>query len=191
MLINKYKYYIVTSALPYANSVIHIGHLAGVYIPSDLYVKFLRFLNKKVFFLSGSDEYGVSILLKSKIDKLSPILVVNKYFFLNKNLFKKFNILYDSFIRTTSSIHKKKALKCFKYLKSKKYIFKKKTYQFYDKINKQYLPDRYIKGICKYCNYISYLDQCEKCGNFLDIKTLLKPKSTINNNLLILKKTYN
>ncbi|XBT18709.1 MAG: methionine--tRNA ligase [Candidatus Shikimatogenerans sp. Tcar] len=185
------KYYIITSALPYANNIIHIGHLAGVYIPSDLYVKFLIFLNKKVFFLSGSDEYGVSILLKSKINNLSPQFLVNKYYLLNKYIFKKFNIKFNSFIRTTSYIHKNYVKKCFNFFKKKKYIFKKKTLQFYDKINNQYLPDKYIIGICKYCKYKSYLDQCEKCGNFLDIKTIINPKSTINNNKLILKKTSN
>ncbi|XBT18496.1 MAG: class I tRNA ligase family protein [Candidatus Shikimatogenerans sp. Tder] len=185
------KYYIVTSALPYANSIIHIGHLAGVYIPSDLYVKFLIFLNKKVFFLSGSDEYGVSILLKSKEYKISPKILVNKYYLLNKYIFKKFNINFNSFIRTTSNKHIFFVKKCFNYFKKKKYIFKKKTLQFYDKKNNQYLPDRYIKGICKYCKNKSYLDQCDKCGNFLDINTLINPKSIINNNKLMLKKTSN
>ncbi|WXB47430.1 MAG: methionine--tRNA ligase [Candidatus Shikimatogenerans sp. Tmey] len=185
------KYYIVTSALPYANNILHIGHLAGVYIPSDLYVKFLIFLNKKVFFLSGSDEYGVAILLKSQELNLSPNFLVNKYYLLNKYIFKIFNINFNSFIRTTSILHKNYVKKCFNFFKKKKYIFKKKTYQYYDEINNQYLPDRYIIGICNFCKKKSYLDQCEKCGNFLDINTLKYPKSIINNNKLILKKTNN
>ncbi|XBT18875.1 MAG: methionine--tRNA ligase [Candidatus Shikimatogenerans sp. AspAUS03] len=185
------KLYIITAALPYANGPIHIGHLSGVYLPSDLYVKFLKFLSKKVIFISGSDEYGVNILIKSKLNKTSPKYIVNKYYKINRSIFKKFNINFDHFIRTTNKKHHLLAKYFFFKMKKEGDIIKKKTYQFFDPLNKEYLPDKYIEGVCKYCLNKSNLDICENCGKFLFIKDIKLPKSILNKNKLYIKSTIN
>ncbi len=184
--------YIVTAALPYANGPIHIGHLAGVYLPADIFVRFLRRKKKDVIFICGSDEHGAPISIQAKKEKTTPNKIVNKYHYMIKNCFIDFKIIFDNYSRTSSKIHHKISSNFFKKLYDNKKIFEKESYQFYDKKYSQFLADRYIMGICPICrNKYAYGDQCENCGSTLSPEDLVNPKSTISKNPIYLKKTKN
>ena len=182
--------YIVTAALPYANGPIHIGHIAGAYLPADIYARYLKLLKKDVVFICGSDEHGAAITLRAKKDKKEPKDIIDFYHELNKKSFKDLNINFDEFDRTSSKEHHENASNFFLKLHSKKVFIEKETEQFFDKENNQFLADRYITGTCPHCNYNhAYGDQCESCGSTLSPTELINPKSTISGNSPILKKT--
>ncbi|WGH28118.1 MAG: class I tRNA ligase family protein [Candidatus Shikimatogenerans bostrichidophilus] len=188
---NKYKY-IVTSAFPYTNGYLHIGHLAGVFIPADIYVRYLKSIGKKVLFISGSDENGSSIVIESLKKKKKIIYLINKYNkYFKKNL-KKFNISLNNFFRTSDKNHHKLSKKIFKKLYKKKIFILKKNKQYYDKYYKQFLADRYVIGICPFCKEKKiYSDQCNKCGKIISNNKLINPISILSFKKPILKYTYN
>lgn len=184
------KRYIVTAALPYANGPIHIGHLSGVYIPADIFVRYLRRKQKDVIFICGSDEHGVPITIRAKKEKINPQDIVNKYHLMIKKSFEKFGISFDNYSRTSSQIHHKTAINFFKKLNDQSIFIKKDVKQYYDEYAKQFLADRYIIGECPYCNNKNaYGDQCEKCGISLSPEELIQPRSTLSNHYPILKTT--
>ena len=186
------KRHLVTAALIYANGPIHIGHLAGCYIPSDLYVRFLRSKGEDVKFISGTDEHGVPITIKARDEKKSPQEVVDYYYNLIDNSFKEFGISFDIFSRTSKDIHHKTSSDFFLNLYEKG-VFKEITSsQYYDVKEKQFLSDRYITGECP-CgeNKNAYGDQCEVCGKTLSPMDLKNPKSSLSGNEPILKETKN
>ena len=160
----KFKRHLVTSALPYANGPLHIGHLAGCYIPADIFVRYLRSKNEDVIFICGSDEHGVPITIKARQEGVLPQQIVDKYHTMMKNSFDEFGISFDIYSRTTSKIHHETAAEFFKTLYDKKIFTEQITEQYYDEQAKQFLADRYITGTCPRCSYEhAYGDQCEKC----------------------------
>ncbi len=176
-----YKRHLLTAALPYANGPIHLGHLAGVYIPADVYARYLRLKGEDILFICGSDEHGVPITIKAKQEGVSPQDVVDKYHFMNKESFEKFGISFDIYSRTTSPMHYKTASEFFSTLYEKGEFLEKTTEQYYDPEASQFLADRYIAGICPHCNNENaYGDQCENCGTSLNPTDLIKPRSTIS-----------
>jgi methionyl-tRNA synthetase len=180
----------VTSALPYANGPIHIGHLAGVYIPADTYVRYLRSKNESVLFIGGTDEHGVPITIRAKKEGVSPQDIVDKYHKLIKDSFDSFGISFDVYSRTSSDIHHKTASDFFKSLYDKKELIEKFSEQYYDEEENTFLADRYVIGTCPYCKYEkAYGDQCENCGTSLNGANLIDPHSAISGNVPILKKT--
>lgn len=184
------KRYTITSALPYANGPLHIGHIAGAYLPADIYVRYLRSKDKDVVYICGSDEHGAAITLRAKKDGTTPQEIVDKYHFMNKKSFEEFGIEFDIYHRTTAPLHHKTAQDFFTTLNENDSFIKKTSEQFYDEENKQFLADRYIQGTCPNCGYDSaYGDQCEKCGTALSPKELINPKSTISGNKPVLKET--
>ncbi|WP_185873041.1 methionine--tRNA ligase [Blattabacterium cuenoti] len=185
----KYNKYIVTAALPYANGPIHIGHLSGVYLPADIFVRFLRRKEKDVIFISGSDEHGAPISIQAKKEKKTPIEIINKYHNMIKNCFIDLKIQFDNYSRTSNKTHHKTSISFFNRLHDKKKIFEKISNQYYDNKSKQFLSDRYINGICPFCKKEAYGDQCENCGNSLSVEELINPISIISGNTPILKKT--
>ena len=177
------KRYTVTAALPYANGPIHIGHLAGAYIPADIYVRYLRLKGKDVVFICGSDEHGVAISIKAKKEGITPNEVINKYHNIIKKSFEKFGISFDHYSRTSSIIHKTTAQDFFKKMSQKKCFMLKDTIQYFDKEHHQFLPDRFVTGECPKCGYENaYGDQCEACGSSLNVEDLINPKSTLSGN---------
>lgn len=184
------KRYTITSALPYANGPLHIGHIAGAYLPADIFVRYLRSKHKDVVFICGSDEHGAAITLRAKKEGVSPQEIVDKYHFMNKQAFEDFGIDFDIYHRTSDPLHHKTAQDFFLTLNDTKSFTKKTSEQFYDEANKQFLADRYIQGTCPNCGYDSaYGDQCEKCGTALSPTDLINPKSTISGNEPVLKET--
>lgn len=182
--------YTVTAALPYANGPIHIGHLAGVYIPADIYVRYLRSCGKRVLFISGSDEHGVPVTMRAQQESITPQQVVDKYHALNKKSFIDFGISFDIFSRTSSKLHHQTATSFFKTLYDQGRFEVQETDQYYDPVHKQFLADRYIRGICPHCVYQdAYGDQCEACGTALSPEELLQPRSALSGATLQLKKT--
>ncbi|WP_341657611.1 methionine--tRNA ligase [Blattabacterium cuenoti] len=182
--------YTVTAALPYANGPIHIGHLAGVYFPADVFVRYLRRKKIDVIFICGSDEHGVPIAMQAKKEKKTPQEIVNKYHYMIKDCFNNFGIQFDHYSRTSAKIHHEISTSFFKKLHKKKKIFEKVSEQYYDQEAKQFLADRYISGTCPHCkNEEAYGDQCENCGSSLNPEDLMSPKSTISGSFPILKKT--
>lgn len=185
-----FKRHLVTSALPYANGPIHIGHLAGVYIPSDIYTRYLRLKGEDVIFICGSDEHGVPITLKARQEGITPQDVVDKFHELNKQSFEKLGISFDIYARTTSPVHHEMASEFFRILNDKGEFIEKTSDQYYDKEAEQFLADRYITGTCPHCgNEQAYGDQCENCGTSLSPNELIKPKSTISGSKPVLKQT--
>ena len=163
------KRYTITAALPYANGPVHIGHLAGVYVPADIYVRYLRLKKHDVVFVCGSDEHGVPITLKAKQRGVSPQDVVDEYHELNKKAFADFGISFDNYSRTSNKIHHETASEFFKKLHSENKFIEKTTEQYFDVEANQFLADRYITGNCPHCaNEKAYGDQCEKCGTSLN-----------------------
>jgi len=187
---DNFKRYLVTSALPYANGPVHIGHLAGVYIPSDIYVRYLRLKQLDVVWVCGSDEHGVPITLKAKKENKTPQQVVDLYHGIIKKSFEDFGISFDIYSRTSSKVHYETASEIFRTIYNKNGFIEKTTEQYFDPEANQFLADRYITGTCPHCNdERAYGDQCEKCGTSLSATDLINPKSTISGAKPILKST--
>lgn len=184
------KRYLVTSALPYANGPVHIGHLAGVYVPSDIYVRYLRGRGEDVLSICGSDEHGVPITIKAKKEGVTPQDVVDKYNGIIKDAFRRFGISFDIYSRTSSKMHAKTASDFFKKLYEQGDFIEQTTEQYYDPEAQQFLADRYITGTCPKCQSEgAYGDQCEKCGSTLSPTELINPKSAITGATPVLKET--
>ena len=180
----------ITAALPYANGPIHIGHLAGVYIPADIYARYKRLTKNDVAFICGSDEHGVAISLASKKASISPKELIDKYDKIIKSSFQKFGISFDNYSRTSKKVHHETSIDLFNLLKEKDLFSLIESEQFFDINENQFLADRYITGDCPVCNSEgAYGDQCEKCGSALSPEELKNPKSTISDSTPILKKT--
>jgi methionyl-tRNA synthetase len=188
--VNPFKRYTVTSALPYANGPIHIGHLAGVYVPADIYVRYLRSKGEDVIFIGGSDEHGVPITIRARKEGLTPQQVVDKYHGIIKKSFEEFGISFDIYSRTSDPIHHKTASEFFTTLYDKGEFIEKTSEQYYDVEANQFLADRYITGTCPHCGYDkAYGDQCESCGTTLNATDLINPKSALSGNVPIMKET--
>ena len=184
------KRYTVTSALPYANGPLHIGHIAGAYLPADIYVRYLKGKGHDVAFVCGSDEHGAAITLRAKKDGVSSQEIVDKYHNINKQAFADFGIDFSIYHRTSAELHHETAQDFFKTLEEKNVFTKKTAEQFYDQENNQFLADRYISGECPKCNAAgAYGDQCEKCGSALSPEELINPTSTLSGNTPIKKET--
>lgn len=187
-----YKRHTVTAALPYANGPVHIGHLAGCYLPADTYVRYLRSKGEDVKFICGSDEHGVPITIKAKTEGITPQQVVDKYHKLMSDSFKEFGISFDIYSRTSNKVHHETASEFFKTLYDKKVFTEEITEQYFDEKANQFLADRYIVGTCPKCgNENAYGDQCEKCGSSLSPTELINPKSTLSGEKPVLRKTKN
>mgnify|MGYP002624118514 FL=1 len=187
-----FKRITVTSALPYANGGVHIGHLAGVYVPADIYVRYLRLKKKDVMFIGGSDEHGVPITIRARKEGITPQDVVDRYHSMIKKSFEEFGISFDIYSRTTSETHHKFAAEWFRKLYDEGKLTEETTTQLYDEEAKQFLADRYVTGECPHChNENAYGDQCEKCGRDLSPTELINPKSTISGSTPVLKETKN
>jgi methionyl-tRNA synthetase len=185
-----YKRYLITSALPYANGPIHIGHLAGVYIPADIYARYLRLRGYDVVFIGGSDEHGVPITIKARHLGISPQDVVDKYHNLIKDSFERFGITFDIYSRTTSRTHHETASAFFRKLYDAEKFIEQTSEQFYDEESGQFLADRYIVGSCPKCGFDrAYGDQCESCGSTLSPNELINPKSAISGSVPVLRQT--
>ncbi len=186
----KFKRTTVTSALPYANGPVHIGHLAGVYVPADIYVRYLRLTNQDVVFIGGSDEHGVPITIRAKKEGVTPQDVVDHFHNLIKRSFEEFGISFDIYSRTTSATHKELASEIFRTIYDKGGFIEQTSEQYYDEEAHQFLADRYITGECPHChNEGAYGDQCEKCGTSLSPTDLINPKSTISGSKPVMKET--
>lgn len=184
------KRYTITAALPYTNGPIHIGHLAGVYVPSDIYARFLRLQGRDVAFICGSDEHGVAISMKAKKEGITPQEVIDKYHTLIKKSFEDFGISFDNYSRTSAKIHHDTASQFFRTLYDKGDFIEEVTEQLYDAKANQFLADRFVIGTCPKCgNEEAYGDQCERCGSSLNATDLINPKSTITGETPILKST--
>jgi methionyl-tRNA synthetase len=182
--------YTVTAALPYANGPIHLGHVAGVYLPADIFVRFLRMNQHDVAFICGSDEHGAAITLRAKKEGITPQEIVDKYHDLIRKAFEDFNINFDIFHRTSAPIHHETSQEFFKVLYEKGKFTEETSEQYYDEAFHQFLADRYISGTCPKCqNAGAYGDQCEKCGSDLSPKDLINPISTLSGKTPILKTT--
>jgi methionyl-tRNA synthetase len=186
----KFKRHLITSALPYANGPIHIGHLAGVYVPSDIYTRFLRMRGEDVISICGSDEHGVPITLKARKEGITPQEVVDRYHELNKKAFADFGIAFDIYSRTSNKIHYETASQFFRKLYDQGEFIEKTSSQYYDEEAACFLADRYITGTCPHCgNENAYGDQCEKCGTSLSPTDLINPKSTISGSAPVMRDT--
>jgi methionyl-tRNA synthetase len=189
-MMKKFERYTVTSALPYANGPIHIGHLAGVYVPADIYVRYLRMNNKDVLFIGGSDEHGVPITIKARKEGVSPQEIVDRYHEQIKKSFKDFGISFDVYSRTSAPIHHKTASEFFEKLHNDHKFIEKTSEQYFDEETQHFLADRYITGTCPHCgNEKAYGDQCENCGTSLSPLELINPKSALSGNVPKLKET--
>jgi len=185
-----YKRTTITSALPYANGPVHIGHLAGVYIPADIYARYLRSKGEEVLFIGGSDEHGVPITIKARNEGISPQQVVDKYHQIIKKSFEELGISFDIYSRTSLPIHHETAANFFKKLYEEGKFIEKVTEQYYDPEVGQFLADRYITGTCPICgNQGAYGDQCEQCGSSLNATDLIQPRSALSGSIPILKET--
>ncbi len=187
---NKPARYTITSALPYANGPIHIGHLAGVYVPADIYARYLRLKGEEVLFIGGSDEHGVPITIKARQQGVTPQDIVDRYHGIIKKSFEDFGISFDIYSRTSAPIHHETASAFFKKLYKEGKFIEKSSEQYYDEENHQFLADRYITGTCPHCGYEkAYGDQCESCGTSLSPLELINPKSALSGNVPVLKET--
>jgi methionyl-tRNA synthetase len=187
---NNFKRTLITSALPYANGPVHIGHLAGVYVPADIYARYLRLRKEEVIFIGGSDEHGVPITLKAKKEGITPQDVVDKYHKIIKDSFAEFGISFDIYSRTSSKTHHQTASDVFRTLYDNGKFIEQTSEQFFDEKANQFLADRYITGTCPKCSYDkAYGDQCESCGSSLNATDLINPKSVLNGNTPVLKET--
>lgn len=186
----KFKRYTITSALPYANGPLHIGHIAGAYLPADTYVRYLRLVGKDVVFIGGSDEHGVAINLGAKKEGVTPREFVDKYHNLMKKAFEDFGISFDIYSRTSTPVHYETAQDFFTNIYNKGIFLEETSDQYYDEQEKIFLADRYIIGTCPNCgNTNAYGDQCEKCGTSLSPKQLINPRSTVSGNTPVLRPT--
>ncbi|MCL1868641.1 MAG: methionine--tRNA ligase, partial [Paludibacter sp.] len=187
---NNFKRTNVTTALPYANGPVHIGHLAGVYVPADIYVRYLRLKGEEVLFVGGSDEHGVPITIKARNEGIAPQDVVDRYHEIIKKSFEDFGILFDVYSRTSGKTHKKFASDFFKKLYEKNCFIEQTSEQYYDEEAHQFLADRYITGTCPHCgNERAYGDQCEQCGTSLNPTDLINPKSAISGSQPVMRET--
>ncbi len=185
-----FKRTLITTALPYANGPVHIGHLAGVYVPADIYARFLRLKGQEVALIGGSDEHGVPITIKAKAEGITPQDVVDRYHNIIKDSFEEFGITFDVYSRTTSEMHKETASEFFRTLYDKGEFIEKISEQYYDEQAHQFLADRYIVGTCPHClNERAYGDQCEACGTSLNATDLINPQSAITGNVPVLRET--
>lgn len=185
-----FQRFTITAALPYANGPVHIGHLAGVYVPADIYVRFLRLQGKDVLFMCGSDELGVPITLRAKKEGVTPQNIVDRYHAMIDRSFKEFGISFDHYSRTSSPVHWETASEFFKTLYDKDVFTEEVSRQYYDEENKQFLADRYIQGTCPNCGFESaYGDQCEHCGSSLSPSDLKNPRSMLSGQPPVLKET--
>ena len=184
------KRFTITAALPYANGPIHIGHLAGAYVPADIYSRYLKLKGHDVVFICGSDEHGAAIPIRAKKEGVSPQEIIDKYHFMIKDSFLEFGILFDNYSRTSSKIHHDTASEFFKELNQKNIFVEKESEQLYDAKENQFLADRYVEGECPKCGYKeAYGDQCESCGSSLNATDLINPKSKLSGNKPVFKKT--
>lgn len=187
---NKPKRTTVTAALPYANGPLHIGHIAGAYLPADIYVRYLRQRGEDVLFVCGSDEHGVAITLKAKMERTTPKEIIDKFHALNKGTFDRFGVDFDYYHRTSEPIHHETSQDFFKKLYDAEEFTEKTSEQFYDEEYSQFLADRYITGTCPVCGHEgAYGDQCEKCGSSLNPTDLKEPRSTLSGKAPVLKQT--
>ena len=186
----QYKRTLITTALPYANGPVHIGHLAGVYVPADVYARFLRLNGKEVAMIGGSDEHGVPITIKAKDEGVTPQDIVDRYHKIIKDSFEELGISFDIYSRTTSDIHRDTASEFFRHLYDKNEFVEKTSQQLYDEKADQFLADRYVTGECPHChNPRAYGDQCEACGTSLNATDLINPTSAITGNTPVLRET--
>ncbi len=184
------KRYLITSALPYVNGPLHIGHVAGAYLPADIYVRYLRSQGKDVVYVCGSDEHGAAITLRAKKEGVTPREIVDKYHAIVKKAFADFGMSFDIYHRTSSELHHETAQEFFKVLEAKGAFTKEQSEQFFDEDYQQFLADRYVKGACPKCDYKeSYGDQCENCGSTLSPMQLIDPRSTLSGKKPVLKST--
>ncbi|MCF8227961.1 MAG: methionine--tRNA ligase [Bacteroidales bacterium] len=187
---DQYKRYTVTSALPYANGPIHIGHLAGVYVPADIFVRYLRQKGEEVIFIGGSDEHGVPITIKARQQGITPQEIVDKYHGIIKKSFEDFGISFDVYSRTSAPVHHETAAEFFKTLYEKGEFVERASANYFDEKEGQFLADRYITGTCPHCGYEkAYGDQCENCGTSLSPTELIEPKSALSGNKPVLRET--
>lgn len=186
----QFKRTLITTALPYANGPVHIGHLAGVYVPADIYARYLRLRGRDCLLIGGSDEHGVPIALKAKAEGCTPQEVVDRYHEQIKQSFEGLGISFDIYSRTTSDMHRRTASEFFKTLYEKGEFVEQTSEQYYDEEAKQFLADRYITGTCPHCsNDRAYGDQCEACGTSLNATDLINPRSTISGSAPVLRET--
>ena len=186
----KFKRTLITTALPYANGPVHIGHLAGVYVPADIYARYLRLKGEEVIMIGGSDEHGVPITIRAKKEGITPQDVVDRYHNIIKKSFEDFGISFDIYSRTTSATHRQMASDFFRTLYDKGEFIEKTSEQYYDEEAKQFLADRYITGTCPHCgNEKAYGDQCEACGTSLSPTDLINPKSAISGSQPVMRET--
>ena len=184
------KKFTVTSALPYANGPLHIGHIAGAYLPADIFVRYQKLKGNDVIFICGSDEHGAAITIKAKKEGVSPKEIVDKYHKINKQAFKDFGINFSIYHRTSSDLHHETAKEFFSELNNNNRFTKKVSSQFFDEENNQFLADRYIIGTCPKCGHDhAYGDQCEKCGSSLSPDELINPRSTLSGNRPVKRET--
>ncbi len=184
------KRFTITSALPYANGPIHIGHLAGVYVPADIYARYQRLKGEEVLFIGGSDEHGVPITIKARQEGKSPQEIVDKFHQIIKQSFKELGISFDIYSRTSAPIHHETASAFFKKMYDQGNFIEKNSQQLYDDETGQFLADRYVTGTCPHCNNDrAYGDQCEKCGTSLNATDLINPRSVLSGNLPVMKET--
>jgi methionyl-tRNA synthetase len=188
--LNKYKRYTITSALPYANGPLHIGHLAGAYLPADIFVRYLRLMKKDVVYICGSDEHGAAITIKAKKENTTPQAIIDKYHNQIKESFEEFGISFDIYHRTSSAIHHDLSQEFFLNLYEKGEFIEKFSEQYFDEDYDQFLADRYVTGTCPVCSYDrAYGDQCENCGTSLNPTDLINPLSTLSGKTPVLKPT--
>jgi len=182
--------YLITSALPYANGYVHLGHCAGAYLPADIYVRFLRLKGKRTLWICGSDEHGVAITIAAEKEGRSPKEIIDKYHEANKSAFDRFGMSFDVFSRTSLPIHHETAREFFADFLKKGYLIEKEEEQFFDPVAQMFLPDRYVEGVCPNCGYNKARgDQCENCGAYYNQLDLISPKSLITGQKPIVKKT--
>lgn len=187
---HKFKRHTITSALPYANGPVHIGHLAGVYVPADIYARYLRSMGEEVLFIGGSDEHGVPITIKARKEGVTPQDIVDRYHGIIKQSFEELGISFDIYSRTSSEQHHKTAAEYFKKLYEAGKFVEKSSLQYYDEEAQQFLADRYITGTCPHCgNEHAYGDQCEACGTSLNATDLINPKSALSGNTPVMRET--
>lgn len=187
---NKFKRTLITSALPYANGPVHIGHLAGVYVPADIYARYLRLKGEEVMFVGGSDEHGVPITIKARKEGVTPQDIVDRYHNIIKDSFEELGISFDVYGRTTSETHRKTASDFFRTLYDKGEFIEKTSMQLYDEEAGEFLADRYVTGTCPHCgNERAYGDQCEACGTSLSPTDLINPKSALSGSTPVMRET--
>jgi len=184
------KRHLITTALPYANGPIHIGHLAGVYVPADIYCRYLRAKGEEVLLIGGSDEHGVPITITARKENTTPQAIVDRYHHIIQKSFEELGITFDVYSRTTKPIHHETASEIFTNLYNSGKLIEKTTEQYYDEEVGEFLADRYITGTCPHCEYDSaYGDQCEKCGTSLNATDLINPKSVLSGNVPVMRET--